>query len=114
MRRRIEITVYRRSTVVLYDQPEGKTNAKTNAKTNQCQPLEGELLEHVVVRSTEPVGQAEAKLTTVDINRRSELALLIEALVKNEGNSNRAARQLGLSRSDFMSKLRGLGFSEKQ
>jgi transcriptional regulator of acetoin/glycerol metabolism len=41
------------------------------------------------------------------------LRLLIDALVKNNGDVESAAKQLGLSRNDFISKLCGLGFSIK-
>ena len=41
----------------------------------------------------------------------SELRLLIDALVKNDGDVTSAAKQLGLSRNDFLSKLCGIGLS---
>jgi transcriptional regulator of acetoin/glycerol metabolism len=41
----------------------------------------------------------------------SELTLLIDALVKNDGDVTSAAKQLGLSRNDFLSKLCGMGLS---
>jgi len=41
----------------------------------------------------------------------SELTLMIDALVKNDGNLARAAEQLGLSRNDFLSRLCGFGVS---
>jgi len=43
----------------------------------------------------------------------SELTLFIDALVNNDGDVASAAKQLGLSRNDFLSKLCGLGFSIK-
>jgi hypothetical protein len=52
-------------------------------------------------------------MTAGDVARSPELALLIEALVENDGDSGRAATQLGLSRADFMSKLCGFNFSVK-
>lgn len=108
MRRRIEITVYRRSTIVLYGQPE---EGSQNWPSVEC-----ERSEQIGARSSE-VGefdQVDAQLITDDVARSPELTLLIEALVKNDGNSTRAARHLGLSRSDFISKLCGLGFATKQ
>jgi transcriptional regulator of acetoin/glycerol metabolism len=41
----------------------------------------------------------------------SELTLLIDALAKNDGDVTSAAKQLGLSRNAFLSKLCGIGLS---
>jgi len=41
----------------------------------------------------------------------SELTLMIDSLVKNDGDVTSAATQLGLSRNDFLSKLCGIGLS---
>jgi transcriptional regulator with GAF, ATPase, and Fis domain len=108
MRRRIEITFCRRSTKVLYGPPE--------KGANNWAPVKIERLEQIGARSPE-VGefdQADAQLTLVDVSRSPELTLLIEALVKNNVDSTRAPRHLGLSFSNFISKLRGLGFANKQ
>ena len=59
------------------------------------------------------VDPAQARITSVDVARSPELSLLMEALVKNDGDIARAADQLGLSRSDFISKLCGFSFSVK-
>ena len=55
------------------------------------------------------VDPAEAQLMTVADS--SELTLIVDALVKNDGNVARAAKQVGLSRNDFLSKLCGIGLS---
>ena len=47
-------------------------------------------------------------MTVVD---SSDLKLIIDALVKNDGDLTSAAKQLGLSRNDFLSKLCGIGLS---
>ena len=47
------------------------------------------------------------------IAESSELTLMIDSLVRNNGDVARAAKQVGLSRNDFISKLCGLGFSIK-
>jgi hypothetical protein len=107
MRRRIEITVYRRSTIVLYGQPE--------EVLKNCAPESGRS-EQIGARSPE-VGtfdQADAQLVTVDVSRSPELKLLIEALVKSDGITTRAPKHPSLSFSNFISKLRGLGFANKQ
>ncbi|MEK6321708.1 MAG: hypothetical protein AABN33_08490 [Acidobacteriota bacterium] len=100
MRRRIEITVYRRATVAFQGCPKPESKGSEPFSTVSAQEEEADI--------------AEAQLTTVDVARSPELTLLIEALVKNDGDSARAARHLGLSRSDFISKLCGLGFATKQ
>ena len=41
----------------------------------------------------------------------SELTLMIDSLVRNNGDVTSAAKQLGLSRNDFLSKLCGIGLS---
>jgi len=43
----------------------------------------------------------------------TELTLLIDALLKNNGNDARAAKELGLSRDEFLSKLCALGLNVK-
>ena len=107
MRRRIEITFYRRSTIVLNGHPE---EGSKNWPLAQC-----ERSEEIAARSPDvrEFDQAEAQLTTVDVSRSPELTLLIKALVKSDGNSTRATRDPGLSFSNFISKLRGLGFANK-
>jgi hypothetical protein len=108
MRRRIEITVYRRSTIVLYGQSEQRSRNWRSA--------ESERSEQIGARSPE-VGtfdQADAQLVTVDVSRSPELKLLIEALVKSDGITTRAPKHPSLSFSNFISKLRGLGFANKQ
>ena|SRR5882762_6201043 len=108
MRRRIEITVYRRSTIVL--------SGHSEEGPNNWAPLKSERSGQIGVGSSD-VGefhQPEAQLTTVDVARSPELTLLIEALVKNDVDSTRAPRHMGLSFSNFISKLRGLGFANKQ
>ena len=108
MRRRIEITIFRRSTIILYGQSEEGSKNWPSA--------ESERSEQIGARSSEveEFDHGEAQPTTLDVPRSPELTLLIEALVKNDGNSAHAARDLGLSRSDFISKLCGLGFANKQ
>ena len=108
MRRRIEITFYRRSTKVLYGQPE--------KGANNWAPVKIERLEQIGARSPE-VGEldhVETQLSTVDIPCSPELTLLIQALVKSDAHTTRALRHPGLSFSNFISKLRGLGFANKQ
>lgn len=56
----------------------------------------------------------EEQIIPVEALRSPELRLFIEALVKSNGDSARAAERLGLSRSGFYAKLRGLGLSIKQ
>ena len=55
------------------------------------------------------VDPADAQLMTVADS--SDLKLIIDALVKNDGDVTSAAKQLGLSRKDFLSKLCGIGLS---
>src|SRR6266850_8204087 len=102
MRRRIEITVYRRSTVVRSGQPE--------KEPDNWAPVISERSEQIGAGSSD-VGefhQPEAQLTTVDVSRSPELTLLIEALMKNDVSTTRPPRHPGLSFSNFISQLRGL------
>lgn len=108
MRRRIEITVYRRSTVILHDRPdEGPDN---------CAPVETERSERTRAHSPQvrEFDQAEATHTIVDVPNSPEFTLLLEALVKSDDNSAQASGHPGLRLSSFISKLRGLGFANKQ
>src|SRR5688572_2960658 len=101
MRRRIEITVYRRSTV-LYGQPK--------KVPDNSPPVESERSDQIGARSSDAgeFDQAETQITKVDVSSSPELTRLIEALVKSDANATRAPRHPGLSFSNFISKLRGL------
>ena len=55
------------------------------------------------------VDPADAQLMRVADS--SDLKLIIDALVKNDGDVTSAAKQLGISRNDFLSKLCGIGLS---
>jgi hypothetical protein len=100
MRRRIEITIYRRATVVFRDQ--------SGEKSSPSEPVPP------VSAHSEKQKNGVAQLTTFDVARSPELMLLIEALVRNDGSSNCAARDPGLSPSDFVSRLCRFGFGRKQ
>jgi len=104
-RRRIEITAFRRATIVYSVQP-GKV-------LPDPAPVETELSVEAGINSAQvaQVELAEARpITTADT---PELRLLVDALVKNDGDVARAAEQQGISRNDFLSKLCGFGLPIK-
>jgi hypothetical protein len=102
-RRRIEITAFRRATIVFRPQAGSVVGSGPPVETERSGP---------VGFDSAPSGEAypaEAQLTTVADS--SELRLLIDALVKNDGDVISAAKQVGLSGNDFLSKLCGIGLS---
>ena len=107
IRRRIEITAFRRATIVFRDQ--------SGDAPSRCSPSESKMREPILTNAAQAreVGLDDAELATIDDERSPELTALFDALVENEGNSAGAARQLGLSLNDFISKLCGFGFSRE-
>ena len=102
-RRRIEITAFRRATIIFRGQAGNGAGSGPPVEIERSGP---------VGFDSGPSGEAypaEAQLTTVADS--SELRLLIDALVKNDGDVESAAKQFGLSRKDFLSKLCGIGLS---
>ena len=103
-KRRIEITAFRR-TVTISAGPPAATPGK---EAPQC-------LDSKPCPADDPLAQlkqadlVEAILSSIDDGRSPELEHLIEALVVSNGDSARAAEQVGLSRTRFYSKLRSLG-----
>ena len=104
-RRRIEITAFRRATIVFRPQAGNVFGSGPPVETERSGPVGFDSAQ------AGEVYPAEAQVTTVADS--SALKLIIDALVKNDGDVASAAKQVGLSRNDFISKLCGLGFSIK-
>ena len=102
-RRRIEITAFRRATVVFGDRSEDISKSHGLCETKRSKP--------VPEPPPEAVDFAENMLAAAP--HSTELTLLIDALLKNNGNDARAAKELGLSRDEFLSKLCALGLNVK-
>ena len=110
IRRRIEITAFRRATIVFRDQ-----SGESRDASLRCSPSESKRSEPIGTNSA-PAGEVDlggTQLATVDDTSSPELRLLLDALVENEGNTARAAGQLGLGRGDLILKLCGFGHSVK-
>ena len=118
-RRRIEITAFRRVTVIA-NEVQAENSGDSTLRT-------GEQLPTVAAHRTESKEKDDpdtytatvADLTAgqhvaVDASPSTELALLVKALIESQGNTSVAAQGLGLSRSSFRSKLRVFGVSLKQ
>lgn len=106
IRRRIEITAFRRSTIVFRSPPRHRSS-HSGSESEPAEPID------TVSGRVNEADPLQPEITSVDDGRSPELSLLIEALVKNDGDSGRAANQLGLSCNDFISKLCGLSFPVK-
>lgn len=106
-RRRIEITAFRRTMTILADEPDSRFDKQSPAQVNATQPSDDRSAQF------DETDVAEAILSTINDALSPELTRLIEALVVNNGDSLRAAEQVGLSRKGFYSKLRSLGLSIK-
>jgi DNA-binding NtrC family response regulator len=105
--RRIEITAFRRAAIVF--------RAPSGPGSSSSSPPEGEPAEPTGTVSLQgpEVDSAQVQVTSVDVARSPELTLLMDALMKHDGDIARAANQLGLTRSDLISKLCGFSFSVK-
>jgi DNA-binding NtrC family response regulator len=102
-RRRIEITAFRRATIVFRPQAGNDFGSGPPVETERSGPVGFDSSQ------AGEVDPADAQLMTVA--NSSELKLIIDALVKHDGDVARAAKQLGLSRNDFLLKLCGIGLS---
>ena len=102
-RRRIEITAFRRATIVFRGQARNVSGSGPPLETERSGPVG---LDSAQAGDVDP---SDAKVTTVADS--SEMTMIIDALVKNDGDVASAAKQLGLSRHDFLSKLCGIGLS---
>ena len=102
--RRIEITAFRRTTTVYVDRYGARSSNQSPPRvdvTNSSEERSAQFIDTDLL---------EAMLSSDDARSR-ELTKLIEALVISDGDSARAAQQVGLSRNRFYSKLRSLGLS---
>ena len=102
-RRRIEITAFRRATIVFRPQAGNVAGSGPPVQTERSRP--------VGIDSTPVSGVDTAEAQPMMVADSSELTLMIDSLVKNDGDVTSAATQLGLSRNDFLSKLCGIGLS---
>jgi hypothetical protein len=86
IRRRIEITAFRRTTIIFRDQ-----SGESGAAALRCSPSESKQSEPNGTSSalTRQVDLGGAQLSIVDDMCSSELALLFDALVEDDGNSPR-------------------------
>lgn len=107
MRRRVEITAFRRAAIVFRAQSGPCSSSSSPPESEPAEPIGTDSLQ------VEEVDPAQTPTTSVDVARLPELTLLMEALVKNDGDIGSAAIQLGISRSDFISKLCGFSVSVK-
>ncbi len=92
---------------ILADEPDSRFDKQSPAQVNATQPSDDRSAQF------DETDVAEAILSTINDALSPELTRLIEALVVNNGDSLRAAEQVGLSRKGFYSKLRSLGLSIK-
>jgi len=108
LRRRIEITVYRRSIIILHDRPD--------ERPDNCVPVEAERSEQIraLFPQVREFDQDEAHHTIVDVASSPEFTVPIEALVKSDSNRTSAPRESCLRFRNIISKLRGLGLANKQ
>jgi transcriptional regulator with GAF, ATPase, and Fis domain len=100
-RRRIEITAFRRATIIFRGQAGNGAGSGPPVEIERSGPVGFDSAQ------AGEVYPAEAQVTKVADS--SDLKLIIDALVKNDGDVTSAAKQLGLSRNDFLSKLCGIG-----
>jgi len=101
-RRRIEITAFRRRVTVTGD-VNGSTECPPQCDDNRLGADTGLAQVHAI--------QPPGTLATIDVARSPEWRTLVEALFKNNGDTELAAQELHLTRSSFYSKLRKLGLS---
>jgi len=118
-RRRIEITAFRRVTVIA-NEVQAENSGDSTLQTAEQLPTGAALRTESKENddhdsSTVTVADLIAgQLIAVDAAPASEMALLVKALIESQCNTSVAAQGLGLSRSSFRSKLRDFGVSLKQ